>query len=62
MRLLSAFAQHASEVKDLLRTKTLIGGQLAYIYNTMLGPVGASIGYCNRTKSPYFYINLGYDF
>ncbi len=24
--------------------------------------LGVSVGYCNRTKEPYFYINLGYDF
>ena len=57
-----AVAQHADELKNLMKTKTLIGGQVAYYYDTMFGPLGASVGYSNRTKTPYFYINLGYVF
>lgn len=60
--LLSAVAQHAPELEDLMKTKPLIGGQLAYSYDSMFGPLGVSVGYCNRTKEPYFYICLGYDF
>ena len=59
---LSAVAQHAPEVKQLMKTKTLIGGQLAYYYNSIFGPLGASLGYSNISKTPYFYINLGYEF
>ena len=55
-------AQQADKLKALLDHRTLIGGQVAYYYNTMFGPVGASLGYSNRTKEPYFYINLGYEF
>ena len=58
----AAVAQHADELEDLLKTKTLSGGQLAYYYNSMFGPLGGTIGYSNRTKTPYFYINLGYEF
>ena len=58
----SAVAQHAPEVKQLLKTGTLIGGQLAYYYNSIFGPLGASLGYSNISKTPYFYINLGYEF
>ena len=60
--LLASVAQHAPEMKDIMQTKTLIGGQLAYYYDSVFGPLGASAGYCNRTKTPYFYINLGYEF
>lgn len=60
--LLGSVAQNAPELKDIMQTKTLIGGQLAYYYNSMFGPLGASFGYSNRTKSPYLYINLGFDF
>jgi NTE family protein len=28
----------------------------------MFGPLGASLGYSNHTKKPYFYLNLGYEF
>ena len=57
-----AGAQHANRLKELLDYRTLLGGQIAYFYNTIVGPVGATIGYSNRTKTPYFYINLGYEF
>ena len=58
----ASVAQHASELEDLLKSKTLLGGQLAYYYNSMFGPLGATLGYSNRTRTPYFYINLGYEF
>ena len=57
-----AGAQHANRLKELLDYRTLLGGQIAYYYNTIVGPVGATVGYSNRTKKPYFYINLGYEF
>ena len=60
--LLASVAQHAPELQNIMETKTLIGGQLAYYYDSMFGPLGVSAGYCNRTKKPYFYINLGYEF
>ena len=55
-------AQHADVVKNLLKNKLLVGGQLAYYYNTLFGPIGATIGYSNRTEKPYFNINIGYYF
>ena len=55
-------AQQADQVKTLFDRRTLLGGQIAYYYNTIVGPVGATIGYSNRTKKPYFYLNLGYEF
>jgi len=58
----ATLAQHAHDIGDILKTKTLMGYQLAYFYKTMFGPLGATVGYTNRTKSPAFYINLGYDF
>ena len=57
-----AGAQHADKAKDLLDRRTLLGAQAAYYYNTMFGPVGATLGYSNRTKKPYFYLNLGFEF
>ena len=49
-------------MKKLLDYRTLLGVQGSYYYNTIFGPVGASLGYSNRTKELYFYINLGYEF
>ena len=57
-----AAAQQANQVRNLLDNRTLIGGQIAYYYNTIAGPVGLSIGYCNHTKDPYIFLNLGYEF
>ena len=57
-----AGAQQADHLRNLLDHSTLLGGQIAYYYNTIIGPVGANVGYSNRTKKPYFYLNLGYEF
>lgn len=57
-----AGAQQAEKLEKIFDHRTLIGGQLAYFYNTIFGPVGATIGYSNQTKGVYFFINLGYEF
>jgi len=57
-----AGGQQADKIKNIFDRRTLLGGQIAYYYNTMFGPVGATLGYSNRTKEPYFYLNLGYEF
>ena len=57
-----AGAQHADRLKDLLDSHTLLGGQIAYWYNTLVGPIGATIGYSNRTDKPYFFLNIGHEF
>ena len=57
-----AGAQQADKLKHLLDTRTLLGVQAAYYYNTLFGPVGASLGYSNHTKKPYLFLNLGYEF
>ena len=62
LQLRIAGAQQANEVKKLLDYSTMLGGQIAYYYNTMFGPLGASLGYSNRTKKPYLFLNLGYVF
>lgn len=57
-----ASAQQADKLKELLDHSTILGIQAAYYYNTMFGPIGASIGYSNRSRKPYFFLNLGYEF
>jgi NTE family protein len=57
-----AGAQQADTFSKLLDYQTILGIQAAYYYNTMFGPVGASIGYSNRSKKPSFFLNLGYEF
>ena len=57
-----AAGQQSDRLKELFDYRTLIGAQVAYYYNTIVGPVGATLGYSNRTKKPYFFLNLGYEF
>jgi NTE family protein len=57
-----AGAQHADSLDELFDYRTMLGAQLAYYFNTMFGPVGATLGYSNRTKEPYLYVNIGYEF
>ncbi len=57
-----AAAQQAGDLHSLLQRGPMLGYQLAYFYNTMFGPLGATLGYSNRTNRPYFYINLGFSF
>ena len=62
VRLRLAGGQQSDKLKEIFDNRTILGAQLAYYYNTIVGPLGASIGYSNRTKRPYFYLNLGYEF
>jgi len=57
-----AAGQQSDNLKELFDYSTMIGGQIAYYYSTMFGPVGATLGYSNHTKKGYFFINLGYEF
>lgn len=58
----AAAAQQADKLKNLFDNRTILGIQGAYYYNTLFGPLGASIGYSNHTKKPYVFVNLGYVF
>ncbi|MBQ6749467.1 MAG: patatin-like phospholipase family protein [Bacteroidaceae bacterium] len=55
-------AQHGDQLKRTFEHKTLLGGQVAYYYNTLFGPLGATLGYSNLTKNFYFCIHLGFEF
>jgi NTE family protein len=57
-----AGGQQSGKVKELFDYRTMIGVQGAFYYNTIVGPVGATLGYSNHTKKAYFFINLGYEF
>ncbi|MBO7592972.1 MAG: patatin, partial [Bacteroidaceae bacterium] len=57
-----AAAQHDEELKHVFEHKTMLGGQLAYYYNTVVGPLGATMGYSNETKKVFLYLNLGFEF
>ena len=55
-------AQQSDKIKEIFDHKSLLGAQIAYYYNTMFGPVGASLGYSNRTEKLNFFLNIGYEF
>ena len=57
-----AGAQQTDSLDELFDHKTLLGAQIAYYLNTMFGPVGATLGYSNHAKKPYFFLNLGFEF
>ena len=57
-----AGAQQSGRLKELLDHRTMLGGQIAFYYNTLFGPAGATLGYSNRTKELNLFINLGYEF
>lgn len=57
-----SFAQRSGKLKDIFGKGPMTGCEIAYYYNSMFGPIGASLGYSSRTEEPYFYINLGFQF
>lgn len=57
-----AGALQASKTWELFDNPVLFGVQTAYYYNTIFGPLGATVGYSNHTKKPYFFLDLGYEF
>ncbi|MGI6243929.1 MAG: patatin-like phospholipase family protein [Prevotella sp.] len=57
-----AAAQHADKLKNLLKHGPMMGYQLAYYYQTLLGPVGGTVSYSNRTDEVNFFFNLGFEF
>ena len=57
-----AAGQQSEGLDELFDYRTKIGGQLAYYYKSMFGPLCATLGYSNHTKKGYFFINLGYFF
>lgn len=57
-----SFGQRGQKLRELFKKGPMTGCEIAYYYNSMFGPVGASLGYSSHTDEPYFYINLGFQF
>lgn len=47
---------------DIFKKQCKFGVNVGYAYNSMFGPLEASLGYSNQTKEAAFYVNLGYYF
>lgn len=54
--------QEADKPRYLLDDGPTLGFQTAYYYKTMFGPVGATLGWSDKTHRVNFFINLGYEF
>lgn len=57
-----ATAARSQKIGDLLSDKLRWGFDVRYFYNTMFGPVGATLGYSSISRRPNFYVNIGFDF
>ena len=57
-----AAAQQADQFSQLMKNRTMLGSTLGYHYNTLFGPVGATVGYSNKSKKFYGFLNLGFAF
>ena len=57
-----AAAQQADQFSELMKHRTMLGTTLGYHYNTLFGPVGATLGYSNKSKKLYGFLNLGFAF
>ena len=62
IQLAVAGAQQAPRLAEMLDHRTLLGYRLSYFFNSLIGPIGASLGYSNKTRKADFYINLGFQF
>lgn len=51
------------DLNNLFDHSPKVGMEVGYFYNLkFLGPLGASLGYSDKTHKPYFYINFGFEF
>jgi NTE family protein len=55
-------AEQNSKLGHIFDYKPIWGAQVAYAYNSIVGPLGGSLSWSNYTKKVHFYINLGFDF
>ncbi|MBQ3363824.1 MAG: patatin-like phospholipase family protein [Muribaculaceae bacterium] len=54
-------AMHDDKLDGIFKNKPIWGAQLAYAYNSIVGPLGGSLGWSSLTKQVYIYINLGFE-
>lgn len=62
LSLKGSFGIYHDGIMDLLKGEYLWGASFGYTYNSLIGPLGANIGYSNHTKKPQLFLNLGFYF
>ena len=60
--LIANYAIHEDSFFDLFKGESVWGGSIGYAYNSIAGPISASLGLSNRNDAPQFFLNLGYSF
>ena len=55
-------AKQNDKLEDIFNGKPIWGTQVAYSYNSIVGPLGSSLSWSNFTKRASIYINLGFEF
>ena len=55
-------AEQNDKLENIFDGKSIWGTQLAYYYNSIVGPLGGSLSWSNFTKQVSIYINLGFEF
>ena len=59
---LLSLGQRGDKLRRLFEHGPMFGCEAAYFYDSMFGPIGATLGYSGHTERPYFYVNLGFHF
>ena len=52
----------SDKIKEIFSDSPIFGFRASYFYNSIIGPVGASLGYSTRTHELYLFVNIGYEF
>ena len=55
-------AEQNDKLDGIFDNKPIWGAQLAYYYNSIVGPLGGSLSWSNFTKKAYLYVSLGFEF
>ena len=55
-------AEQNDKLDGIFDRKPMWGAQVGYCYNSIVGPLGASLSWSNFTHQVYPYISLGFDF
>jgi NTE family protein len=62
LSLIGNYGLHQDELPQLLQGEHLWGGAIEYAYNSIAGPLSASLSLSKWSTSALFYLNLGYHF